>query len=314
MAGLTVFLSTFNRAGTLRKTLEAFCEVEREGLDVEFVVVDNNSNDDTSAVIQAFMSRLPLRYLKESRPGKNCALNLALDSVTLKEISVFTDDDVTPKRDWFYQMIAACGRWPEYSVFGGKVNVDWPNNQDPSTWCDAQWLQAICFVRHEYGSVDEPYPDGEFPFGPNFWVRSRVFDNGLRFNERLGPRPTKRLMGSETSFLISLFRLGYRAMFVPSACVKHRVQPAEVSKKAVLRRVYRAGRTQPYLKQLKDPENFRISFFLQLIELAHGVVSVLLSFLPGDESKRFSSRCGGVVRIGSAKESIGLVLRKNDFA
>jgi glycosyltransferase involved in cell wall biosynthesis len=93
---ITVIFSTFNRSAYLSKTLEAMTELDSVGINVQFAVVDNNSTDETSQVIDSFADRLPLVHLFEPRPGKNCALNHALDSVEMGDIVVFTDDDIVP--------------------------------------------------------------------------------------------------------------------------------------------------------------------------------------------------------------------------
>lgn len=308
--GITVILSTFNRANDLRETLEAFCLLDLTGLQVEFVVVDNNSKDETPEVIDSFMARLPLVHLKEARQGKNCALNKALDDVALKELVIFTDDDITPLPDWLQQIASACENWPQYSVFGGAVRVKWPGENYPPVWCGPKWIQSICFATNEAdGEEERPYPEGVYPFGPNLWVRSTVFSDGYRYNENIGPRPTKRLMGSETSFLIGLAKKGYSAVLIPRACVQHRPQDREITQEAVLKRGYRYGRSQPHLDRLKGP--WKINLASQLLQCLHGLASIVLSYIPGNSHKRFASRFGGLVRLGKAKESI--VLAFNDF-
>jgi len=84
----------------LRQTLENLTRLNLENLRVEFVVVDNNSVDETQEVLSDFHDRLPLNGLLESNPSKNCALNKALAEVVLGEIVVFTDDDINPVDNW----------------------------------------------------------------------------------------------------------------------------------------------------------------------------------------------------------------------
>jgi len=70
---ISVLIPTYNRAEILRETLEAMCQVKRDGLGVEFVVIDNNSTDHTKEVVEAFADRLPLCYLFEPRPASRFA-------------------------------------------------------------------------------------------------------------------------------------------------------------------------------------------------------------------------------------------------
>lgn len=246
---ISVLIATFNRADDLRKTLEAFTLLDREGLAVEIVIVDNNSADATRQVVESFGNRLPLRYLFEPRPGKNCALNRALAEAPLGRLVVFTDDDVTPNPDWLKSIDAVSRRLPERSVFGGRVNVIWPDVEIPA-WARDPYIEEIAFSRHDLRPDEGPYPDRVFPFGPNYWVRWEVLNGGRRFDESVGPRPTNRIMGSETTFLKKLADDGYPPIYTPFPVVGHRIQPFQVSAADVRRRAYRLGRQGPHVEGL----------------------------------------------------------------
>jgi glycosyltransferase involved in cell wall biosynthesis len=120
---LTILLATPDRAEVLRKTLEAMCNVRRDDISVELVVVDNGSSDHTSDVLRELATQLPLKALFEPNPRKCHALNRELERATLDEVVVFTDDDVTPDPSWFEAIVSTCARWPEYSVFDGRIDV-----------------------------------------------------------------------------------------------------------------------------------------------------------------------------------------------
>lgn len=239
---ISVIFSTYNRASMLQKTLEAMEKVDRNGLDVEFVVVDNNSSDDTALVLESFKDRLPLLALFESRAGKNIALNHALNTARLGDIVVFTDDDIVPNTDWFHRIADACARWPQYSVFGGKIYPIWPEGAVLPRWAEeCEALRSIMFSIQDFGSADVPY-DGERPFGPNFWVRGSVFAEGRRYNEGIGPRPGSYKMGSENSFLLQLEEDGFKSVFIHDAVVGHHVQPSLLSTEGLIQRFIRSGR------------------------------------------------------------------------
>src|SRR5262245_46492727 len=127
MVGVSILIPTHNRADVLDGTLEAFHRVDRTGMNVEIIVIDNNSGDHTVDVVASHQRELPLTYLREFHPGKSCALNRALRDCQLKDIVVFTDDDVAPASDWLQEIASATSRWPDVSVFGGRVRVQWPD-------------------------------------------------------------------------------------------------------------------------------------------------------------------------------------------
>ena len=246
---ITVIIATYNRGEILRQTLESMTHLNRSGLTVDFVVVDNNSSDHTKEVIKSFTDKLPIRYLFESHPGKNCALNKALNEVPLGKLVVFTDDDVNPRKDWLKSVVSASQRWPQYSVFGGKQFLIFPDGRTPK-WSASKTTATVILGLHDYGDTERPYPPNDWPFGANLWVRREVFADGRRFDETFGPRPTNRIMGSETSFLKGLTGDGYGSIYVPSAEVGHRIQPEQLLIFNILKRYYRHGRSIARMRPL----------------------------------------------------------------
>ena len=248
---ISVLIATYNRAEILRQTLESMTRLDRDVLSVEFVIVDNNNVDNSKEVIKSFADKLPIRYLFESRPGKNCALNRALDEVRLGKIVVFCDDDIVPQENWLKVIVAACKRWPNYGVFGGRIYMIWPEIAIPS-WARCRSVQEWGFSRSDnFGELECPYPLGAHPPGSNFWVRREIFSDGRRYKESIGPCPDSYFpMGSEASFLLQLAANGYYAMYIPDAVIGHRVQPNLLSVPAIWKRAYRFGRGSPHLRGL----------------------------------------------------------------
>jgi glycosyltransferase involved in cell wall biosynthesis len=275
---VTVQFSTYNRSKYLLETLEAMCQLDCDGLNVEFVVVDNNSSDDTGEVIDSFANRLPLRHLFEPRPGKSCALNHALDTVELAEIVVFTDDDVAPRKDWLQQIAAACERWPEYEVFGGKVELIWPDGVEIPRWAtENDRIRRIGFVEYDLGTQPKPYERNRCPVGGNFWVRRSVFSGGVRYDESIGPRPGRQFgMGEEMEFLLRLAADGRRALYVPSAVVGHHVQVSLLDPRNMLKRAIRSGRGKPHIAGVPDPEQLTWNPWRWRMRRLAGIVRNLL--------------------------------------
>jgi glycosyltransferase involved in cell wall biosynthesis len=241
---MTVIIATRNRAQLLRGALESMTHLDLEGISAEIVVVDNDSSDDTKGVIESFRGRLPVRYLLERQPGQNHARNRALREVELGRLVVFTDDDVEVDPEWLKEIRAATERWPQHSVFGGKIRPLWPSGDVP-WWAKINYIQSLCFACHDYGDTEQLYPPNQRPFSPNLWVRREIFDGERRFDTAIGPRPGSYIMGSETSFLIRLEQDGYEIVYCPQAVVGHHVQPWQISIRNPLRRAFRGGRGYP---------------------------------------------------------------------
>jgi glycosyltransferase involved in cell wall biosynthesis len=281
---ISVLLPTFNRASSLKETLTNLAALDRTNLQVEFVVIDNNSTDSTKRVIDSFKKRLPLRPLFQRTPGKNAALNLALRKGGLGDVTVFTDDDILPQRDWLVQIALACRRQPAYDLFGGKTYVVWPQESVPA-WATSRRIIGWGFAcNDDLGDGEGLYPEGRYPVGFNYWVRTRAIGT-QRFDESLGPVPAGRTLGDETQFQMALERAGHKILYCSRAIVGHRIQPELVTVEGIYRRALSTGRSTPHVSGLsrqqlfnKLPLCWRLLRYVSL--LRHGAVYLLGLFHP----------------------------------
>src|SRR5215469_7473654 len=128
---LTVVFATRDRSNLLSKVLESFCQLREPSGGWKLVAVDNGSKDDTARLLESFADRLPMRTIFEATPGKNNALNAALQFIE-GDLAVFTDDDVFPRVDWLVQLRTAADTHPAYSIFGGLILPRWEVR--PPSW------------------------------------------------------------------------------------------------------------------------------------------------------------------------------------
>ena len=104
----TILICTYNRAAYLRDTLDSLAALDMPAsIAWDVLVVDNNSSDDTRAVVETRardLSRaaaLPVR----GASGKSNALNTGM-AATAARVIVFTDDDVKVPRGWLHAGVA----------------------------------------------------------------------------------------------------------------------------------------------------------------------------------------------------------------
>lgn len=297
---ISVLIATYNRAEILCETLDAMTRLEWNGLSVEFVIVDNNSSDHTKQMIESFKDRLPILYLFEPRQGKNCALNRALDEVSLGRVVVFTDDDVEPQSDWLKAIESITKRKSEYNVFGGKVTLIMPDIELPY-WEQIKNVTGLRFGAHGLADVECPFPAGRFPSGSNLWVSRHILKSDFRFDEFFGPRPDSRIMGSESTFIRKLTEDGHEIFYSPHAVVRHRLQPEMLSLSGIKERVCRAGRTSPHFWGLKPRKLYEQHRFLWWLLRTLALAKCLLKYIV---AKISLSRCQRVVRTLKALNGI----------
>ena len=120
----SVVIATYNRAGDLRGTLERLAGL-RPAEPWEVIVVDNNSTDDTRAVVEtaARTFPVPLHYVFEREQGRSPALNAGIRRAA-GSIIVTTDDDVRVEADWLTHAGNALARL-DCDYVGGRVLPIW---------------------------------------------------------------------------------------------------------------------------------------------------------------------------------------------
>ncbi|WP_293351807.1 MULTISPECIES: glycosyltransferase [unclassified Microcoleus] len=111
---ISVVICTRDRTDLLKGALEAILAVDYP--EREIIVIDNAPSNTSTA---EFVARLPVRYVKEERPGLDWARNRGIAEAS-HEIVVFTDDDVRPDVGWLRGMAAGFAD-PEIMAVSGLV-------------------------------------------------------------------------------------------------------------------------------------------------------------------------------------------------
>ncbi|MEN6384985.1 MAG: glycosyltransferase [Phycisphaerales bacterium] len=251
---ITVIIATYNRAETLNETLNSMSKVDSGGIKAEFVIVDNNSTDNTKEVILKWHERLNTKYLFEKIPGQNPARNRALKEIKPGKIIVFTDDDVVPNVNWFKTIMQSTEQWPEYSIFGGRIYPLWPVNTSFPKWAEDDSIQSFGFAVHNYKTHQCVYEKNDYPFSPNFWVKRDVFNNNRMFDNRIEWHPKNRIMATETVFFRDLVNEGYRIVYCPESVVGHKIKPEQLKIGSILERSYSCGRGLAHIRSFCKPD------------------------------------------------------------
>src|SRR5437667_2052967 len=138
-------------------------------------------------------------------------------------------------------LVSSVTKWPRIAVFGGKIELTWPDNKQPE-WAVRDWLVGFAFPRHHYAETEAFYKPLDYPFGPNFWVRKVVFQKVPFFDETIGARPRNSIMGEEATFLLNLQEHGFQILYYPQAVVYHRSLPEAFTLPWLRHRAYTWGR------------------------------------------------------------------------
>ena len=218
---ITVAICTYNRASSLRRTLDALAAMEvPSDAAWELVIVNNNSTDDTDEVISKYRDRLPVRAEFERQPGQSNARNHAIGAARGDYI-LWTDDDVVVEPGWLSAYRDAFCRWPGAAVFGGRII---PRLEPPVPKWIAESIAVLGgpYAARDFGDQVQPLSIAEdrLPFGANFAVRARE-QRAFQYNPNLGLTPNRRRLGDETDVITRILEAGGGGYWLPTAIVNH---------------------------------------------------------------------------------------------
>ena len=225
----TVLICTYNRAADLARTLEGLSQL-RTGVTWEVVVVDNNSSDDTPAVVRSAAARfpVPLRYLFEGRQGKSHALNTGINRSAARVIA-FTDDDVDVPEGWLDEGVRPLLQRNDIDYTGGPVRPGW--GAPRPRWLDESGNLGGTLAVKDHG--DTPFvfeEERKTPLGVNMAVRRALIERIGGFRPDLG-RCGGSLLGQEQAeFFYRSRRAGARGLYVPAMWLTHQVPAARLTR------------------------------------------------------------------------------------
>lgn len=268
-AFITVAIPTYNRSATLTETLGSLRDLRcPAATEYEILVVDNNSTDETQAVIQTYRPILAprLRSVFEPRQGLSHARNRALQEAKGRIVS-FLDDDVIVDPNWLSAVAAA---FEEYgaAVVGGRSYLIF-RSQRPA-WLPEHY--EFYLSRLDYGDQAIVNTDHDL-YGLNFSVRKDVAAQAGGFNPALGRCGLVSFRSGEESDLLRRIRAcGGVVVYEPRAVVGHIVARERLTKKWFLRRAFAAG-VDTEILHLSDGQIARASSpFAHLVRCAGSVV------------------------------------------
>lgn len=284
---ITVIVCTYNRCKSLAVTLNSIAAQSFQNpVEWEVLVVDNNSSDQTSEVVEVFSRRCPgrFRYLFEPRQGLSQARNAGVNAAR-GNILVFTDDDVTFEAGWL-QSLTSDLESGEWAGAGGRILRRWAC--PPPKWLSIQGpYERMSFPIFTFDKGPAQGELDDFAAGANMAYRKGVFRKYGNFRTDLGRCGDKLLAGEEVEFARRLRAAGERLRYEPSAVVYHPVEEYQLSKKYFLTFWFDAGRSGAKIASSQPVLGIPRRYFRMTRMIAQLPVKTLgwvLSFSP---SRRF---------------------------
>jgi glycosyltransferase involved in cell wall biosynthesis len=249
---ISVVLCTYNRAQSLGRTLGTLASMTAStDVSWELVIVDNNSRDETKAVVEEFSRTCTFetRYVFEGRQGLSFARNAGITEAR-GDIIAFTDDDVTVDTQWLGALRDTFDQTGCLGV-GGRIVPVWSCARP--RWLDGDDrypLMTGVILRFDLG--DERRRLTTPPFGANMSFRRAAFDKYGLFRTDLGRTGAQLTGGEDTEFGRRLLRGGETLVYDPRVIIYHPVDPDRVRQRYFRSWYFNYGRSLVRVRGIPD--------------------------------------------------------------
>lgn len=212
MPDISLLVCTRNRASALITLLHSVSVAvgEARGLDIEIIIVDNGSTDDTPAMLAQWANRqpFPVRLVAEPQPGLARARNRGLQHCRGRIIAM-TDDDCILHSDYFAALARCFARLGEDVIVGGRILLGNPMDL------------PVTIKVEDHPMILRPgaFPGG-FVMGANLALTTTVLGRVGRFDDRFGSGAPFEA-AEDTDYLFRAIGQGCDIRYDPAFAVDH---------------------------------------------------------------------------------------------
>jgi glycosyltransferase involved in cell wall biosynthesis len=264
----SVVICSYNRVKLLTDALHSVFSQTLDKAHYEIIVVDNNSTDNTRAVVEEFCRRSSnVRYFFEPQQGLSYARNRGWREAR-GEYVAYIDDDARAGEKWLKTALALLENTrPAPLCLGGPI-LPFYSTTKPIWFKDEirTWGDSPRYLR-----------PGESFSGSNMTWRKEILETLGGFDVRSGVRGDYLSVGEETALFKKIWHTFEQPHFYysPELVVHHWVSPAKMTVSYQLKRAFAAGQSW---NRLHGPRILwrRMRFFIGgILEIAKMVGQLL---------------------------------------
>jgi len=238
---ISLVLTTYNRSDLLVEAIESIGKSKiDDAAELEVIIVDNNSTDDTAEQVEAIVRGgfpFKLRYVLETEQGLSAARNRGT-SESRGQTIVFMDDDQRIAENYLADLESVFEASGAQCVGG------------PLLYYNAErlpkWLPHLLQYIGQFHAGDSMMlltPDGELLRGGNMAIRKDELVAIGGYDTRLGRRGDLLFAKEETDLQERLYAAGKRIAYDPRLIQYHYLRPERYSKNYWRRNRFDWGRT-----------------------------------------------------------------------
>lgn len=249
---ITLCVCTYNRGAPIADTLATLVAQERPA--DEILVIDNNSNDATAPVVDAFIGAhpgTPARRVFEPEQGLTNARARAFAECRT-QFFAFIDDDVLLEPAWTRAVLDRFAASPNIGAVGGVIEPKWESGPTALARQRQDLLARQQMGRHPLnltagrkglaGAALALRTDSVAASG---WPRSAVL------TDRVGDQTGS---AGDYEIVARLRRAGYEVWYEPRARCAHRIDPERQTKEYLFSLAEGIARSAPWYDWVCDGE------------------------------------------------------------
>lgn len=250
MPRLSIVIATHNRAQSLAGALTAISNLDYPHAEIEIIVADNGSTDNTQFIAESLGRVFPnFKYLYDPRPGQIVGWHGAL-AVAQSDILAFIDDDVRPLPKWA-SAIEDIFSHPDVALGTGPIvpefDVRPPEWQSEMILTNKHGKWSALWGMLDFGISKKEIPP-DFVWGSNFLVRKQALISAGGFHPGGMPPALFRFTGDgDVAAGRPIIAMGFKAIYHPDTAVAHHMPETRNSEAEIQRWIYGEGLVTSYV-------------------------------------------------------------------
>jgi glycosyltransferase involved in cell wall biosynthesis len=249
----TVAIPTYNGANRLSEVLEKLkTQISTDFFRWEILIVDNNSTDNTAALIQNYQKTWtqssPLRYTLETQQGASFARLKAVQEAKGKWVG-FLDDDTIPTENWVAAAYTFGEKYPQAGAYGSQVHGDYevepPQNFERI---------ASFFAITERGSQPHRYEPKMrmLPPSAGLVVLKQAWCESVPQKPFLSGRSSRSILNSEDlEMILYIQNAGWEIWYNPEMEIYHKIPRQRLERDYLLYLMRSTGLARHYIRMLR---------------------------------------------------------------
>lgn len=271
---VSFIICTYNRASYLNDTLDSLLKHGSTDFSYEVLVIDNNSDDETSAIIEqkaeaAKKSGYTIRSFKETNQGLSHARNRGIKEARSENL-VFFDDDIRATESLIPAWCTYFEEDSESQAAGGRIHVQF--DAPRPGWMSHFLLPLLGY--HDLGNQQKEYPPGKYPFGGNMGFRKALLNEIGDFNTELGRKGSQLYAAEEKELFQRIRSHPVPVRYLPDAFLYHRVNASRLKKTFIRKQAMGLGRS---MKMQLENASFTAYLKNWITEIAKWLASLPLA-------------------------------------